>query len=224
MSKKKAKLRLEWKSKFIDLLIVIIGITIAFKVNTWAESKKTALDVNSYITSFYSENKINNAAIISAIEYTKQSKSNIDTLKSILLNKKYNDPRIKNLSASLMGMASFKPTTTTMENILASGEFEMIQNITLREKLISTYNYYDTAIILEEILNSYINEYITPFFFENVRFSDFSSINSNFIENPMFENIVFGFDVLLQQEINGYQEALEKIQELNTELENNNLD
>ncbi len=117
-----------------------------------------------------------------------------------------------------------KQNQPLMENILASGEFEMIQNITLREKLISTYNYYDTAIILEEILNSYINEYIIPFFFENVRFSDFSSINSNFIENPMFENIVFGFDVLLQQEINGYQEALEKIQELNTELENNNLD
>ena len=35
---KNINLNINWESKIIDFLIVIIGITIAFKLNTWNES------------------------------------------------------------------------------------------------------------------------------------------------------------------------------------------
>ena len=39
MKQNKWKLNIDWRSKFIDLLIVIIGITIAFQLNNQNESK-----------------------------------------------------------------------------------------------------------------------------------------------------------------------------------------
>lgn len=39
MKQNKWKLNIDWRSKFIDLLIVIIGITIAFQLNNLNESK-----------------------------------------------------------------------------------------------------------------------------------------------------------------------------------------
>ncbi len=41
----KKRFKIDWKSKFIDLLIVIVGISIAFKLNTWNESNKANREI-----------------------------------------------------------------------------------------------------------------------------------------------------------------------------------
>lgn len=81
--------------------------------------------------------------------------------------------------------------------------------------MISTYNSYQTTSQLEGILSDYVNQYVTPFFFENIRFSDFTSLQNDFIKNPEFENIVIGYDALLTQKLKGYEMNLEKLKELN---------
>ena len=76
MKKIKWKLNIDWKSKFIDLLIVIIGITIAFKLNTWNESITTNLEAKDYIESFYQENITNETNLSSALEFSESNKNN----------------------------------------------------------------------------------------------------------------------------------------------------
>ncbi|WP_019671180.1 DUF6090 family protein [Eudoraea adriatica] len=218
MKKIKLNLNIDWKSKIVDLLIVIIGITIAFKLNTWNESITTNLEAKDYIESFYEENITNETNLSSALEFSESNRKDIDTLKQILLSKKYDDKRIKTLTASMMGLANYNPSITTMENITASGEFKLIKDIELRKQIINTYNSYHVTLKLEALLLDYVNKYVTPFSFENIRFSDFSSIHSDFIKEPLFENIVFGFEVLLSQQIKGYQDSLEEIKLLNEKL------
>ena len=55
----KHKSTIDWKSKFLDLLIVIIGITIAFKLNTWNESIKEHSELEIYLQSFQEETALN---------------------------------------------------------------------------------------------------------------------------------------------------------------------
>ena len=223
MRKFRLNVKIEWKSKLIDLLIVIIGITIAFKLNNWNESRKIFNEEKAYKLSFYDENKINQENLTSALDFSESTKKDIDTLKTILLSKKYSDERIQNLIASMMAMSDFNPITTTMENITASGEFDLITDIELRKILISTYNSFKTTTKLESLLVDYVNKYLTPFLFENIRFSDFSSLNSNFIKNPQFENIVLGYEALLYQQINGYKTNLERLNLLNEKLTSANI-
>ncbi len=218
MRKLKLNFKIDWRSKFIDFLIVIIGISVAFKLNNWNESIKTDIESKEYIESFYQENKENEESLVVAIEFSESNKKDIDTLKAILLSKNYSDKRIKSLIASMMGIANYSPSTITMQNISASGEFDLIKDIELRKNLISTYNTYKTITTLETLVFNYINQYVTPFFFENIRFSDFSSLHSDFAKNPVFENIVFGYDVLLNQLISGYKKNLEELNLLNEKL------
>ncbi len=218
MRKLSLNFEIDWKSKITDLLIVIIGITIAFKLNTWNESIKTDIEAKDYIESFYDENTVNQENLVSAVEFSESNKKDIDTLKAILLTKKYSDNRIKPLMSSMMEMANYSPTTTTMQNISASGKFDLIKDVELRKNLINTYGAYKMTTKLETLVSDYINQYVTPFIFENVRFSDFSSIPTNFSQDPLFENIVFGYDVLLNQLIRGYKQNLEKQNLLNEKL------
>jgi hypothetical protein len=222
MKKVKKKRKLDWKSKLIDLLIVIIGITIAFQLNNINEKNKSKEKEKDYLKSFYKENQENESSLSLALEFTQTTKKDIDSLKKILLSRNYHDDKVKNLSARLMATSDFNPSTLTMENIIASGDFELIVNLELREKLIDTYNSYKNISQLEGILSNYVDEYITPFFFENVRFSDFTSLNQNFINNPKFENIVIGYDVLLTQKISGYEKSKQKLKALNQLLANIN--
>lgn len=152
------------------------------------------------------------------MKFSISNKNDIDNLIQILLSKSYSDERIKGFTASMMGLADFSPSILTMENITASGEFELIKDIELRKRIISTYNTYNTTTKLERLMSDYVNQYVTPFFFNNVRFSDFSSINSNFIKEPLFANIVFGYEVFLNQQIKGFQLNLERIRQLNQPL------
>ena len=218
MKKRKLKSSIDWKSKIMDLLIVVIGITIAFNLNTWNLSIETNSKVNGYIQNFSAESNANQENLNVAIVFSEENYQNIDTLKSLLLSKKYSDTRIELLSYNMMAMANFAPSRTTMENIKASGDFDLIKDMELRESIINTYNFYDTTSNLENLLSDYVNQYITPFFFENVRFSDFSSIHSDFVKEPKFENIVLGYEVLLKQLINGYHTNMEMQKDLNEKL------
>ena len=215
MKKTKKKLKIDWKSKLIDLLIVITGITIAFQLNNLNESNKSKTQEKDYLKSFYEENRDNESSLSLALEFAFKTKNDIDSLKQILLSKNYEDDRIKNLSASMTVLSDFHTSLITMENITASGDFELISDFEYREKLIDTYNSYQTTSQLEGILSDYVNQYVTPFFFENVRFSDFTSLKENFIKNREFENIVLGYDALLTQKLKGYEVNLEKLKELN---------
>ena len=212
--KKKTYFEIDWTSKFVDLIIVIVGISIAFKLNTWNESNKANREIEEYILSFNEESSRNKATLSGALDYSLLIKKDLDSLKLILLAKEYDHPKIKDYTASMMGISNFIPNTTTMENITASGEFGLIKDLTLREKLIDTYTSYKSTMKVDQILLDYVDKYLTPYFFENIRFSDFTEIKGDFIENPEFENIVFGYDVLLKQQIKNYSKALEKIDSL----------
>jgi len=198
-----------------EIVLVMIGILLALQVNNWNESNKSKTQERDYLKSFYEENRDNESSLSSALEFAFKTKNDIDSLKQILLSKNYEDDRIKNLSASMMALTDFHPSLITMENITASGDFELISDFEYREKLIDTYNSYQTTSQLEGILSDYVNQYVTPFFFENVRFSNFTSLKGKFIKNPEFENIVFGYDALLTQKLKGYEVNLEKLKELN---------
>jgi hypothetical protein len=222
MKKIKWRFDIDWKSKFVDLFIVIIGITIAFQLNNLNESNKSKAKEIDYLKSFYNENVDNESNLSLALEFCIENKKSIDTLKQLLLSKKYNDNRIKNLAASMLSLSDFSPTLITMENITASGEFELISNFESRENLIDTYNSYQITSQLENLLSDYVNQYVTPFLFENVRFSNFSSLNKDFAEEMKFENIVIGYDALLAQKISAYKVNLEKLKNLNLQLNTTN--
>ncbi len=218
MKKLKFKLNIDWKSKLLDLLIVIIGITIAFKLNNWNESRKINNEEKSYQTSFYDENTTNQQNLEAALEFSQQARTAIDSLKSLLLSSRYSDPRIPELIGSMMAMANFSPITTTMENITASGEFDLITDIELRTGLISTYNAYKTSSKFENLLVDYVDQYLTPYLMEHIRFRDFSPINADYVSDPLFENIVLGYEALLFQKINGYEKNLAKLNQLQDQL------
>ncbi|MCR9182836.1 MAG: hypothetical protein NXH73_07915 [Flavobacteriaceae bacterium] len=219
MSRIKLHTKINWPEKVIDFLIVIFGITIAFQLNNWNEIRKSELKERNYIQSFYEENIDNETNLNNALSFSLSNKKNIDTLIHIIQSKNYSDRRIQTLLQSMLQISNFTPITTTMENITSSGEFELIKDIDLRKEIINSYNTHNTTLKLEGLLLDHLNDYVIPFYFENIRFADSHPLDKDLINTPLFENIVFGYSVLLNQQIEGYRNNLEKIISLKGKLD-----
>jgi len=219
MNKRKLHTKINWPEKVIDFLIVIFGITIAFQLNNWNEIRKSELKERNYIQSFYEENIDNETNLKNALSFSLSNKKNIDTLIHIIQSKNYSDRSIQTLLQSMLQISNYNPATTTMDNITASGEFELIKDINLRKEIINNYKTHNTTLKFEGLLLDHMNNYLIPFYFENIRFADPHPLDKDLINTPLFENIVFGYSVLLNQQIDGYQNNLEKIISLNEELD-----
>ena len=140
--KKKTHFKINWTSKLVDLLIVIVGISIAFKLNTWNETNKVNRDIRDYLLSFQEECVSNKSALTAAHKYSTSIKKDLDSLKVLLIREDFDHKNIKTYVSKLMGLSNFMPVTTTMDNITASGQFGLIKNAVLKKLLIDTYKTY----------------------------------------------------------------------------------
>lgn len=216
---KKRNYKIDWRSKIVDLLIVIIGITIAFKLNTWNDSIKSNQKVSEYIESFSQESTANVSKLESVISQSQASLKDIALLKQLLQEQKYDNTKIPELISAMMVLPNFDPSTTTMQNISASGEFDFLKNTSLKTSIINTYDAYTISTHLENIVTDYINTYVTPFFMKNIKLSNVSNIDIELLKSAEFENIVIGFYVLNAQLINGYKDNLTTLNSLEQELQ-----
>ncbi len=94
---KKQKFDINWTSKLLDLLIFILGITIAFRLNTYRTDDLEAEKRESYLKKFQEESQTNLERLKRAIEGTQATKAQNDTLQRLLVRGAYQDPRIPEL-------------------------------------------------------------------------------------------------------------------------------
>ncbi len=211
---------IDWKSKIIDLLIVIIGITLAFRLNSWSESKKQNGLLKDYITSFDIENQSNIKSLKNTLSYCEVQLSKIDTLKNIMRVGNYGDIRLRTLSPSLLNTISYKSSTITLENIKESGDFELIKDYKLRKKIITVYEYLNEVKEKEKVLNDYVRTITRPYFFEKIRYRDFYPVDDKgLIQDHRYENMIIGYGIIIQRQIQAYQTAMSKLEDLEKELD-----
>ena len=215
---KKLLISIDWKSKLTDLFIVVIGITIAFRLNTWREDLKCNQSEKYYLESFQRENAANKAALIKSLNYCDSITRNIDTLIHLLRTREKNDWWMKRLTLSMAAQGDYNPSTTILNNITFSSEFATIRDPDLREQIISTYNSHDATLRAQNILSDFVTSQVTPFLWKNIRYGTSEYGTYDFRKDPVFENLVHGYRLLLQQQMTGYKENLAGITQLEKAL------
>ncbi len=213
---------MDWKSKLVDLLIVIIGITLAFRLNSWSESKKQNRLINDYLNSFSVENQSNIDDLNTVLGQSNSQQAKIDTLKQIMLKEAYYDRRLTLMTPSLLNSINYRPSIITMENVKESGDFELIKNYQLRKKIIIAYESLQNLKEQEVVLRDYVKNLIRPYFFEKIRYRDFYPVDdASFVSDHRFENMIIGYGILLKKQTRAYKDVMSKLQNLKEGLESN---
>jgi len=130
-----------------EIILVVIGILIALQINNWNESRKLANTESIYLKRFLSELKQDTTYFSNGIK-TFELRNQIITDFSAALNDEHSQDSIviqlaNDFFTQGWFMASFRPSTSTFDDLSSTGNLNVIRNITLRDDIVKLYYLYN---------------------------------------------------------------------------------
>lgn len=205
---------IDWTNHFIELIVVFIGITLAFMLNNWRESYKNQQLEKKYLIGFHDDIVHDYTQLDTIINANERKLCRANQVIKILKNGNLQTDSAMVFIGDMVQIHLFFPKVNTYESIKNSGNLNIITDYKLKETLIKYYQSFEGKKLQEDYYKLYINEYVIPFVYENMDFLNQEIINKKSINNYEFNNLILGYYQLLVQLIDNYK----NIYEMNKEL------
>ena len=214
------KTKINWTYYIIELAVVFIGVTAGFLLNNWREDAAENKMEHKYMESFYNEVILDKDNLDSLILH---SQLKIDNLLNIIkqtevVNKLLTEELAQSIVMEIMYLEWLSPANDTYEDIINSGNLNIISDYTLKEKISSYYTFLNEVSNVEKFYTEHMNNYGSPILYKNYHLLRREFINDESYKSLEFTNMYLGVVALLQQNNEKYKEALEKNEELQIEL------
>lgn len=201
---------LNWLNYLIELIIVFLGITIAFYFNQRAETKKIAELEKTYLELIANELSADSLEHHQIIKYfTKNVEEIAKNRKLIQLDvDQINDSLYISINR-LSGTTNYHPDFQTYHSIAQNGEILKISNLALRKEIAQYYAYYNTLEERHNKVNTARREKLFPFIANHYNLYEKKVLNKNAYRSDELLNILYEIRDLEIQRIYGYKKALE---------------
>lgn len=210
------KQKIDWKNHFVGLLVVVIGITIAFMLENWRQDRAASELEQKYLISFKNDLIADSQNLDSTIAAVQNK---IYLLRSVLSEMRAGNVkqvRAEEVLTDMLRNHSFYPKMATYESVKNSGGMNIISNFEIKEAIVSYYSLNDELRLKEEVFFDYLQNFVLPFVYKNVEFLSGRIVNKSAINSFEFNNIVAGYYGLTEQNFQAYKEykdANEKLRE-----------
>jgi len=209
MAKKK---KIDWLNHFLEFIVVVIGILLAFQLNTCSQAKKEGELVDRHIESIIDETVYNQNNVKRSLKSSNAMLALVDTL-AVVVNDKQ---RLKDeywLSFKLLAADYLYIKKNAYNTLMATGDVRFIENPVLQNDIVGIYEYYGWAEGVDEQSRSTMTEYYYPYLI------DYSNMTSDTLENPApyetqkFKNILASYGYALRERIKKQEDLDNVIQE-----------
>lgn len=200
--------KINWLDHIANLLVVILGISIAFYLESYKEEKTNAAYEKKYLQSLIKDletdvealdtlgyvNKMIANALVKLSNASVDPTASRDSIASFMLGIQYNPP--------------FSPQKTTYESMKSSGQLELISDFELRNQIVEIYEqyYWGTSEYDISLLN-HITDFVKPFYMNQVYYIGPNTINDDFLESNVFRNIIYSYKYLFQAKMDFYDQV-----------------
>ena len=133
-------MKVNWISHTIELFVVIIGISIAFALNSWNEGRKEAALERQFLQSFVTEMDKDLLDLEQSIDTFSYYLEMNNRLLALMNGDIRNTDSIFHYLLGVMAISEFHPHDNTYESLKVSGNLNIIRNFDLRFKIIDLYN------------------------------------------------------------------------------------
>jgi len=194
--------KINWQYTFGEILIVIIGISIAFSLNKCAENSKNEAQKLQYLTNI--KNDIE-ADKISLEKNVKALEDKIETSNQILPKLNTEAPDKMSITGkifSIVSLVNFTPNDNTYQALVNSGDFKLIEDFEVKTAIEKHYATYEIMSKSYERLENIQKEYVGHYFIHNIDCDDFAKGKFGFKDEKLLKNIILSmrgaFDLKLK--------------------------
>ncbi len=213
--------KISWLDHFVNLIVVITGISVAFTLNNWSESRKVKSLQNTYIQSMIDDIDSDIAELDSL---TIRHERDLKVFQRVMrvIDKPLSEDSAALALSKISSMSTFDSRNITYESIKSSGKFELL-DLKLRINIIEFYHHgYDQ---IEEIEAYYKNNFdnqiiplILQFSLDDNIFSYENELGSPLFKSEKFRTILALHISFLAQKIQAYRNGHELALNLEKEL------
>lgn len=173
-----------------EIVIVIIGISIAFTLNNWKANQADIKLQQQYLDNMASD-------IQQELEQLEVNRQEIQTKLGLirtvrpLLNMPNN--RRDTVAGKIFEIAksvSFNPVNTTYQTLINSGDMKLINDFELRRSVEEHYSLHKIILRDYDRLDNIYKEYLGKFFVYDIDFGAMRQGDFSFLENPLLSNII----------------------------------
>ena len=219
MTKLRLKFNFNLKSAIGEIIIVSIGILIAFALNNWADARVEKRLEKQYLMNLASEMGQDITSIKKNIEELKQREKRIQILLRHLRDKLPGRDTIPQFVFMLGEIQRFVPNEATYQSLKFSGDLKLISNFKLRNLIVETYNSYNFLFKEIERQEHFNKTHLGDYFIHKI---DFMKLREDkelkFLDDPLLRNIVGSSFGITRLSLKAYQETLSRCEKLETAL------
>ena len=204
----------------IELFVVFLGVTAGFLLNTWREGYIESKLEEKYLISFYDDiitDKDDLDSLIISSE--KKAEKLLNILKEtsagkIPLSKNY----AQEILAEILQIEWFSPSNDTYEDIISSGNLNLISDYKIKRKICSYYKFQKELKSVEKYYLDHMNNYVFPIIYKNYDLGGKRFTTKQSYQSLEFSNMYIALLAFINQNNKTYNEIIVKNCELKDDL------
>lgn len=212
--------KINWQYTFGEILIVIIGISIAFSLNECAQNAKDQSQKIQYLTNIKNDVNADKLQLESNI---KEISEKIMLTKEIIPLLGTNNPNLLRSQHKIFQVANitnFTPNNITYQTLINSGDLKLIEDFKLKKAIESHYASYAAMLKDYERQEAIHKEYLGPYFIHHTNFDAVRTGQIAFSDEKLLKNIIQSMSGSFQFKLQATEKAISSCDSLLNILKN----
>ncbi|WP_405576332.1 DUF6090 family protein [Winogradskyella sp. Asnod2-B02-A] len=179
-----------WKYTLREIVIVIIGITIAFSMNKCADNIKDSKLKKQYLTNLKSDVEADRLQLEKNIEAINKKQIICSEIIPVLNSEKDQDMRLMNNIFAIVKYVNFSPKNITYKTLINSGDLKLIEDFKLKTAIQQHYANYDELSDDYFRHTSLIKDYLGNYLVNHADYDQIPQGKGPFLDEIKLKNIV----------------------------------
>ena len=212
--------RFSVKYVLLEIIIVIIGISIAFWLNNWGEERKErALEIE-FIKALRADLATDSLAFASQVAQNQQGFRHLNRFIDILRTKDYDNDSIPWFVGNFLNRNNWILNTNTYDILKSGGKLDVISDFQLRNEMSVFYNMrgYQTNMVLD-VFQKFIDNQMNPYLAKNTNYMISYNPDIEFVRDTEFQNLLVIWTDYTDFKLSVYEGTLEEIGKLMKEFD-----
>jgi hypothetical protein len=187
-------MKINWKYAIGELLIVTVGILIAFGLNNWAQGKLEDRKQTVYLKSLSDDLSADLEVLKDNLAFVKR---NQQKARSIIGHFHRTLPGRDSVPfkifSELLGMPTFLPHDATYQTLNSSGDFRLVEDMELKNQIVDHYSRYNEIFMEDDQTKAFLRDHVSDFFMNEASFEAIHLQADELLNDHRLRNIVYAW-------------------------------
>lgn len=212
--------RIQFASLLRELLILVLGILIAFLLNNWAQSRSERALEQRYLQNLHDDLVADSLELATRLVDYQARRVIANRVIGMIYNPNApgRDSAAIFIFRDLQHEGPFVANQSTYNTLIYSGDFKLLRNFELRKRLAEHYHQYGELEGENERSDHFIRSAVTPYMMNETTMANARNGNAVDLSDPRLQNIVFASLGIMNYEAAALRRALDRCREVLIQL------